>query len=106
VVPDLPTLTDRMRRECVLLVETPDDGPRDHVRAGMAAQSTWLAATAVGLAGSMLTQPLQVPEVRAGLIEGLSLPGFPQAFLRFGHPADSPQITEVVRRDGSEEESS
>jgi len=100
-VPDVPTLARRLHRECLLLVETPDDGPLDHVRAGMAAQSTWLAATAAGLVGSMLTQPLQVREVRAGLIEGLALPGFPQALLRFGHP-----ITDVATRDDSEEESS
>jgi nitroreductase len=89
-VPDLPSLVDRLRREYLLLIETPGDGPRDHVRAGMAAQSTWLAATAAGLVGSMLTQPLQVSEVRAGLIEGLFLPGFPQALLRLGHAADAP----------------
>lgn len=26
-VPDLVTLTDRLARECLLVVETPDDGP-------------------------------------------------------------------------------
>jgi hypothetical protein len=105
-VPDLPSLVDRLGREYLLLVETPGDGPRDHVRAGIAAQSTWLAATAAGLVGSMLTQPLQVSEVRAGLIEGLLLPGFPQALLRLGHAADPPQISDVALRDCSEEEPS
>lgn len=98
-VPDLPTLTDRLRHECVLLVETPGDGRLDHVRAGMTAQTTWLAATAAGLAGSLLTQPLQVREVRAGLIEGLALPGYPQALMRFGHPAGT--RTEGIKEEPS-----
>ncbi|MPZ81794.1 MAG: hypothetical protein GEV28_15900 [Actinophytocola sp.] len=85
-IPDEVTLTARLSRECLLLVETPDDGRLDQVRAGMAAQATWLAATAAGLVGSILTQPFHLAEVRAGLIEGLFLAGFPQALLRFGHP--------------------
>lgn len=85
-VPDVETLADRFGGELILLVETPDDGPLDHVRAGMAAESVWLAATDAGLAGSLLTQPLQLSESRAGLVEALSLNGFPQLLLRFGHP--------------------
>ena len=48
-VPDVPTLAARLANETVLVVETPDDGPCDHLRAGMAVQATWLAATAEGL---------------------------------------------------------
>jgi hypothetical protein len=95
-VPDRVVLADRLRRECLLVVETPDDGRLDQVRAGMAAQATWLAATAGGLVGAMLTQPVQVREVRAGLIEGLELAGFPQVLLRFGHPAGAPPTTTPV----------
>lgn len=87
-VPDVATLADRLRGDAVLVVETPDDGPRDQVRAGMAAEEVWLAATVAGLAGSVLTQPFQLSEVRAGLVESLSLNGFPQLLLRFGHPTD------------------
>lgn len=87
-VPDVATLTDRLGRERLLLVETPDDGPLDQVRAGMAMQTAWLTATDAGLVGSVLTQPFQLPEVRAGLVEALSLPGFPQLLLRLGHPLD------------------
>lgn len=83
-VPDLATLTDRLRDELLVVVETPDDGPVDHVRAGAAAQQVWLAATAAGLVGSLLTQPFQLSESRAGLVESLSLNGFPQLLLRFG----------------------
>lgn len=84
-IPDVETLTDRLSGEFLLLVETPDDGPLDQIRAGMATEAIWLAATAAGLVGSVLTQPFQLPEVRAGLVESLSLSGFPQLLLRFGH---------------------
>ena len=87
-VPDVETLTDRLGRERLILVETPDDGPLDQVRAGMAMQTAWLIATDAGLVGSVLTQPFQLPEVRAGLVETLSLPGFPQLLLRLGQPLD------------------
>jgi hypothetical protein len=116
-VPDRVVLADRLRRECLLVVETPDDGRLDQVRAGMAAEATWLAATAGCLAGSMLTQPVRVREVRAGLIEGLELAGFPQVLLRFGHPAGAPATTTspattppatrfAALRDGTEEDPS
>jgi hypothetical protein len=84
-IPDVPTLAARLREEFLLLVVTPDDGPVDHVRAGMAAESVWLAATAAGLVGSVITQPFQLPESRAGLVEALCLNGFPQLLLRLGH---------------------
>jgi hypothetical protein len=84
-VPDPAALAGRLGAELLVLVETPDDGPHDHVRAGMAAESVWLAATAAGLFGSLLTQPFQLSESRAGLTEALSLGGFPQLLLRFGH---------------------
>lgn len=85
-VPDVDTLARRLHGEFLVLVETPDDGPGDHVRAGLAAESVWLAAVARGLAGSLLTQPFQLPESRAGLVEALDLNGFPQLLMRFGHP--------------------
>jgi hypothetical protein len=87
-VPDVGTLANRLRSEFLVLVETPDDGPVDHVRAGMAAEQVWLAATAAGLSGSVLTQPFQLPESRAGLVESLDLNGFPQLMLRFGLSTD------------------
>ena len=83
-VPDVEVLAERLSRDFLLLVETVDDGPLDHVRAGAAAESVWLAAVDAGLAGAVLTQPFQLSEVRAGLVEALSLHGFPQLLLRFG----------------------
>ncbi|HEX6351397.1 hypothetical protein [Actinophytocola sp.] len=80
------TTPDRLSREFLLLAETPDDGRLDHVRAGMAAELTWLAAVAAGLVGSVLTQPFQPHEVRTEIAAALTLEGNPQLLLRFGHP--------------------
>ncbi|TCO61971.1 Acg family FMN-binding oxidoreductase [Actinocrispum wychmicini] len=86
-VPDHEVLTARIADECVLVVETVDDGRRDHLIAGAAIERAWLAATHLGLAVSVITQPLQLAEVRAGLSERLHLPGFPHALLRVGRPS-------------------
>jgi hypothetical protein len=71
---------------------------RHRVRRPFAELSAWTAtgpdpvpgAGVADVAGSVLTQPLQVHEVRVGLIEGLDLAGFPQALLRFGYPKEDP----------------
>ncbi|MET0234301.1 MAG: nitroreductase family protein [Kibdelosporangium sp.] len=106
-VPDHDVLTSRIAKECVLIVETVDDTKWDHVRAGAAIQRGWLAATALGLAASLITQPLQLPEVRAGLSEQLCLPGFPHGLLRVGrsqravnpvHAARTPTWSDKARR--------
>lgn len=85
-VPDSVTLTERLMREGILVLVTPGDTRHDHLLAGAAMQQTWLAAVARGLVASALTQPLHLHEVRAGLIERLQLAGYPQLFLRLGHP--------------------
>ena len=85
-LPDRITLAERITAESLLIVLTADDTRLDHLCAGAALQQAWLTAVAAGLAGSVLTQPLHLPEVRAGLIERLALPGYPQAILRFGYP--------------------
>lgn len=90
-LPDSDTLASRLASETLLVVQTADDARHDHVHAGMSVQRIWLAATQAKLVASVLTQPLHLPEVRAGLIERLELPGFPQALIRLGHPADSPR---------------
>ncbi|MFC5099404.1 nitroreductase family protein [Kibdelosporangium philippinense] len=102
--PDHETLTSLITKECVFVVETIDDTRWDHVLAGQAIQRAWLTATRLGLAASLITQSLQVPEVRAGLGEKLQLPGFPHALMRFGRatrvPKPSPRRTfvDVVRQ--------
>lgn len=97
-LPDTITLTERLMREGLLLLLTPSDGRRDHLLAGAAMQRIWLAAITRGLVASVLTQPLQLHEIRAGLIERLRLEGYPQLFLRVGSPvtAAGPEVrTEV-----------
>ncbi|RCW40711.1 nitroreductase family protein [Halopolyspora algeriensis] len=76
--------------ESVLVLSTFSDGRHDHVSAGTAMQLAWLAATSLGLAASVITQPLHLPEVRSGLRERLGLPGQPQMLMRFGYPAFIP----------------
>ncbi|MBN6040369.1 hypothetical protein [Amycolatopsis sp. 195334CR] len=88
-VPDEITFTARLAREGLLAVLTPDDTRRDHLHAGAAMQRIWLDAVAGGLVASVVTQPLHLPEVRAGLIERLGLEGYPQLLIRAGHPAES-----------------
>lgn len=88
-LPGVATLSERLGRECALVLMTPDDAPVDHLRAGVALERTWLAATAAGLVGSVQTQALHVPEVRAGLIETLELAGYPQLVFRAGYPAET-----------------
>ncbi|MCG8917488.1 nitroreductase family protein [Actinokineospora sp. PR83] len=90
-VPDEHVLAERLATETHLLVITVGDGRSDHLHAGMALEQVWLAATAAGLGASVITQPLHLPEVRAGLIERLDLAGYPQALLRVGMPTEVPE---------------
>ncbi|MFD5247674.1 Acg family FMN-binding oxidoreductase [Amycolatopsis sp. NPDC058340] len=85
-LPDRRVLQRRLAGETLLVFLTVDDGRFDHLHAGHALQDTWLEAVDDGLAGSVLTQPLHLPEVRSALTEDLELPGFPQAVMRFGYP--------------------
>lgn len=89
-VPDTVTLTERLMREGILVVLTTDDSRRDHLLAGVVIQQIWLDAITRGLVASMLTQPLQLREVRARLIGRLGLSGYPQLFLRVGSPVTAP----------------
>ncbi|WP_326834995.1 nitroreductase family protein [Amycolatopsis rhabdoformis] len=102
-VPDDARLADRLGGERLLFFCTDGDGRRDHLAAGAAFERAWLEATARGLAGSVLTQPLHLLGSRELLAERLGLPGLPQALFRFGHPVAtvplSPRrpITDLVR---------
>lgn len=62
---------------------TTADGRREWLRAGQALQRTLLTASVRGLASSLMTQPLEIPEMRAMLVDdGVR---FPQAILRLGY---------------------
>ncbi|GAB3744065.1 NAD(P)H nitroreductase [Amycolatopsis oliviviridis] len=86
-LPDSAVLMRRLAEETLLVFLTLDDTRHDHLAAGHALQTTWLDAVDGGLVGSVLTQPLHLPEVRSALCEDLELAGFPQALMRFGYPS-------------------
>lgn len=86
-LPDSAVLKRRLAEETLLVFLTVDDTRHDHLAAGRALQTTWLAAVDEGLVGSILTQPLHLPEVRSALCDDLELAGFPQALMRFGYPS-------------------
>ncbi|MFC5291301.1 hypothetical protein ACFPM7_29990 [Actinokineospora guangxiensis] len=71
----------------LLVVFTPGDGRSDHLPAGAVPQQTWLAATAMGPAGSVISQPVHVHQTRIALAGLAELPGHPQVLLRLGVPA-------------------
>lgn len=86
-VPDEHRLASEIEQESVLALWTPSDGRRAHLQTGDAMQRAWLEATSVGIATSVMTQPLHLPEVRSGLADAVGLPGSPHVLMRFGYPA-------------------
>jgi nitroreductase len=89
-VPDQDRIAEFLAQESVLVFSTITDSPRDHLLAGEAAERAWLEATRVGLAASVMTQPLRLSEVRFGLRDELRLAGVPQLLMRMGYPAAVP----------------
>ncbi|MBB5157515.1 nitroreductase family protein [Saccharopolyspora phatthalungensis] len=87
-LPDESLLAARIRREALLVVGTRADEPHDHVHAGEAVEQAWLEATSRGLAASVMTQPLHLEEVRAGLADRLGMTAVPQVLMRFGYPTE------------------
>ncbi|WP_406632622.1 Acg family FMN-binding oxidoreductase [Amycolatopsis sp. WGS_07] len=88
-VPDDVRLAERLAAETLVVFCTEDDTRRAHLDAGVALQRMWLEATARGLAGSVLTQPLHLTGFREHLARRLGLPGLPQAIFRCGHPVSA-----------------
>ena len=91
----------------VAVLATHGDGPRDHVRAGVAMQRVLVTATAIGLSTSFLSQPVEVPITRSAMRALLELRGAPQTVLRvgYGYPAARTprrpvaEVTAVAGRD-------
>ena len=61
---------------------TAGDGRHDWLRAGQALQRALLTGTVRGLSSSLLSQPLEVPELRAALADGARPP---QMIVRWGY---------------------
>ncbi|HEY3260588.1 MAG TPA: nitroreductase [Pseudonocardiaceae bacterium] len=66
------------------------DTQLDQLRAGLALQRALLTATAHGAAASMISQPTELPDVRAALRDVLGGPGHPQLMLRLGMATTTP----------------
>ncbi len=70
------------------VLATDSDRAADWLAAGQALGRLLLRARADGVSASYLNQPIEVPELRPKLREGLGLAGFPQLLLRLGYGAD------------------
>jgi nitroreductase len=68
----------------------PSDSPWDDLAAGQGLQRLLLTATTLGLASSLISQPIEVPQVREELRLGLRRYGAPHMLLRFGYAAPAP----------------
>jgi nitroreductase len=83
----------------LLVLGTSDDDPLAQLRAGEATSAVLLAATGLGLASCPLTQPLEVPAIRAMLrtsvLDGLLNP---QMVIRVGWPPTRPHPFPSSRR--------
>lgn len=86
-LPDEHRLARRIDSESVLVLSTTTEGREGNLQVGQAMEQAWLAATSLGIAASVMTQPLQLTEIRTGLAERLMLVGTPQILMRFGYPA-------------------
>ncbi|HEX2416544.1 MAG TPA: nitroreductase family protein [Micromonosporaceae bacterium] len=74
---------------CVLGSDT--DHASSQVRVGMALHRVLLTATAAGLSSSMLSQPMELPDLRRRLRAALGhTSGWPQMVLRFGYGVRTP----------------
>jgi nitroreductase len=95
-----PPHGDRQARYAVICTDA--DSPRDWLTAGEALSAFLLAATAEGLATSMMSDLVEVPEARALLQRTLSRTGYPAIVVRVGRPAAGPAPAPAARRPGQE----
>ena len=77
----------------VVVLHSFGDRPRDWLRSGMALQRVLLTATVRGLASTLMTQPLELPRLRAGLSDTGGHTA--QAIIRIGY---GPPSTPTPRR--------
>ncbi|MER6591101.1 nitroreductase family protein [Micromonospora purpureochromogenes] len=73
----------------VVVLDTGGDGPRDWLQAGQALERTLLTATVRGLATTLMTQPLEIPELRT-MLGDPTTGRMPQAIIRVGYGPPSP----------------
>ncbi|MFF8378435.1 Acg family FMN-binding oxidoreductase [Streptomyces sp. NPDC015661] len=73
------------KRPRIVLLGTVEDTPEDWLRAGQALQRVLLQATLDGLATSLMSQPLEWPELRADARDPASTIGFVHMVIRLGY---------------------
>jgi hypothetical protein len=100
----LPTETRSSRNQCLVLIGTVGDTPRDWLRAGEALERVLLEITRAGHVATPLTQITEVPSARAQLRSELGIVGFPHVLLRIGRAAPTPgsrrrRLVEVLVED-------
>ncbi|MGW5055043.1 Acg family FMN-binding oxidoreductase [Actinokineospora sp. NPDC004072] len=96
-----PTANDQeVDAGALLVLATAGDDPLSRLRAGEAASAVLLEATGLGLATCPLSQPLELPETRAAIRDGvLDGAAVPQLVLRIGWaPAAAPPLPSTPRR--------
>jgi hypothetical protein len=73
----------------IAVLYTAGDAPSGWLRAGQALERTLLTATVRGVATTLMTQPLEIPDLRALLAHSAS-GRVPQAIVRFGYGPPGP----------------
>jgi hypothetical protein len=97
--PTEPRRTARFESDPTMFVlSTVTDGPEQWLRAGQALERVLLTATVRGLATTPMTQPLEIPELRA-LIGPDDGAGAPQVILRVGYGSAAPASSRRPVRD-------
>ncbi|MET7772758.1 NAD(P)H nitroreductase [Nocardia sp. NPDC005366] len=101
-----PRLVDTSREPDyaeLLVVGTAGDDRLSRLRAGEAVSAVLLTATNIGLSTCLLTEPLEVPDLRRRIRTGvLADVSYPQAVIRVGWPNDTATLPAVPRRPISE----
>jgi len=92
--------TDRFAE--FLVLATASDTRYDWLRAGEATSAVWLAATAAGLVGSVMSEVIEVPDARALVRRLLPAPGHPQLVFRVGVDMQPPPYPKSARRPPSD----
>jgi hypothetical protein len=86
----LPARTHSSRNQCLVLVATTGDSPREWLRGGEALERVLLEITRHGFVASPLSQVTEVPSARAELRRELGLVTYPHVLLRIGRAPTTP----------------
>ncbi len=83
-VPDRP-VADFGEAGVLMVLLTPLDTPSDRIKAGIALEHVLLEAASHGVSATLLTQPVEVPELRQWLRDPGTAFAYPQALMTFGY---------------------